>query len=474
MDTERIKQVLEKYFPNSVSSIKLDTDLYTVVSKVVKKMEVETLSCARLNQVLHLASEAGMEMGFFSYYFLKIPENHPYSVKNVFANKTYTPSPEAKEIESIEQLEWGLQRFFYDAMLFWGNFRQAYRDLRSLGEQEIIKLFVSKRYPGERMISRGEIDSATNIAKDDRYLISETACKTYETDEDFTKSPHVSFALKAFRVLQESNEKVTPSRLRKVAADFAKGSNQTDLFELMYEDITDEITSEEEVIAMYRGQWESFRIARGKAIENTKKYLSICNDLDVYVATSMRKRQDFRQMADDCDKIFKSPDLAKYNLRYFDPTLSAADFHEDKGIIECLMVKSAKVVLYFAQEKESLGKVSESAMALSLGKPVIMICPDNPQGKEKYEFYKERHPLTKLIEFETGTVNGAIITYQIAEVITILDRIFSNQMEYNLCSKDGHPAFFLLKERLTDSSIRVITDNKLISQTFWNNWHGIA
>jgi hypothetical protein len=133
---------------------------------------------------------------------------------------------------------------------------------------------------------------------------------------------------------------------------------------------------------LYSGQWNAFQKARVDALENTRIYLSLCNNLGVYVATSMRTRDDFRGMASTCGQIFNSTTLRRHNVRYFDPTLSAAEHHEDKGIIECLMVKTAKVVLYFAQHKESLGKVSEYAMALSLGKPVIILCPDDTRGHE--------------------------------------------------------------------------------------------
>ena len=75
------------------------------------------------------------------------------------------------------------------------------------------------------------------------------------------------------------------------------------------------------------------------------------------------------------------------------------------------MVKTAKVVLYFAQHKESLGKVSEYAMALSLGKPVIILCPDDPRGREIYDFYRDSHPLTRLVEFKIK-----LLTVRITEV----------------------------------------------------------
>jgi uncharacterized protein Usg len=138
------------------------------------------------------------------------------------------------------------------------------------------------------------------------------------------------------------------------------------------------------------------------------------------------------------------------------------------------MVKTARVVLYFAQHKESLGKVSEYAMALSLGKPVIILCPDDVRGHEIYEFYRNSHPLTRLVEFKTGTVNGAMVTYKIEDVVTLLDRILSNKMEYDLAPKEGTAEYFLLKERLTGTTVRVVTDNKLLTEAFWNNWHGIS
>jgi hypothetical protein len=47
-----------------------------------------------------------------------------------------------------------------------------------------------------------------------------------------------------------------------------------------------------------------FSESRQKALENTKNYLSQVSDLDVYVATSMRTREDFRRMADLTETIF--------------------------------------------------------------------------------------------------------------------------------------------------------------------------
>jgi hypothetical protein len=62
------------------------------------------------------------------------------------------------------------------------------------------------------------------------------------------------------------------------------------------------------------------------------------------------------------------------------------------------MVKCAKALIYFAGEKESLGKDVEAAMALSLGKPVIIYCPPTPDGEKKLRFFRDIHTLGRLID----------------------------------------------------------------------------
>jgi hypothetical protein len=170
-------------------------------------------------------------------------------------------------------------------------------------------------------------------------------------------------------------------------------------------------------------------------------------------------------MADSCDKIFGDARLAQLNLRYFDPTLSAAEGHEDKGLIECLMVKCAKALVYCAGEKESYGKDAEAAMALSLGKPVIFFC----DHQQRSRFYREVHPLSRLINFETGVAGGSLVTDRIEDVAELLFRIFENKMEYEL--EQPKPGYLRLTEKLTRSVVRLQTNDALLGQTFWNYYH---
>jgi hypothetical protein len=153
-------------------------------------------------------------------------------------------------------------------------------------------------------------------------------------------------------------------------------------------------------------------------------------------------------------------------LRHFDPTRCAANGHEDKGLIECLMVKCAKALVYGAGENDSYGKDAEATMALNLGKPVIFYC----NQAQKKEFYRDTHPLTRLIEFNSGVAVGAMVTDSVDEVRDLLVRIFENKMQYRLEQKPQEPGYLRLVERVTDSVVRVQTNNNLLTETFWNHY----
>jgi hypothetical protein len=153
------------------------------------------------------------------------------------------------------------------------------------------------------------------------------------------------------------------------------------------------------------------------------------------------------------------------HVRYFDPTLSAATGHEDKGLIECLMVKCAKILIYMAGDKDSYGKGAEAAMALSLGKPVIFFCDE----EGRHRFYKDVHPLSRLIDFATGVPVGAFVTSKVDHVSLLVHRILSNAMEYELIKPKQD--YLQLKDRLTGSIVRLQTNNMLLRQTFWNHYH---
>lgn len=429
----------------------------------IRTIDTNPIGRAQLNQILHLCHEAGISEGFFRYYWFENPSQHPYEVDKLPGYSVATLSSDL--IRHHEHLKWGLYRFYTDALLFFGDVRLAFNRLRAMSGNQLREFFESKTFDAMGMARRGPAIPLVKIAKDNRYLISEMACKSHAATSG-RQSDLYAFLLDAFSAhAMGGGGKVTIRKLLNQAFLQSNTGGRQAEFLFSAEGILDEeVENAPQLIEKYESVARLFEEARAAALRNTDYFLSMVNDLDVYVATSMRDRADFRKMGDFCDKVFRSTALKHLTLRYFDPTVSAADGHEDKGLIECLMVKSAKVLLYCAGKRDSFGKDAEAAMALSLGKPVIFFCDE----AERQRFFGEVHPLSRLITFETGVAVGAIVTSSQDEVVTLLARIFENKMEYDLQQK---PNALRLVEKLTGSTVRLQTRNKLLRETFWNYYH---
>jgi hypothetical protein len=113
---------------------------------------------------------------------------------------------------------------------------------------------------------------------------------------------------------------------------------------------------------------------RTKATRNQDIYLT-WDHMDVYFATSMRKRWEFEDLFDFVNGLMATPALGALNLRHFDPTQAFTKDRVDKGLVESLMLKRAKCTVYSVQDTDTLGKDSELAATLAQGKPVIAYVP---------------------------------------------------------------------------------------------------
>lgn len=438
----------------------------TIIESLIEIQRIP-LTRARLNQLLTLAHEAPISDAMFKYYWLSVPSHHPYEVTSVTEFRDEWAS--SKGINSLDQLYWGMYRFYVDALLFFGSVRTAYQTLRTLETDALGRYFAERCVNTEGLRSRGPALPLSHILKDDRYLISEMACKSYEIGGQ--GQSQIAEALlqmyKNYRAIRGQSARISIRQL--LDGDYAKQSYSElqGQFQLAADDIMDEqFQDERELRNSIEKAAAKFNAAHELALKNTANYLSMVGDLDVYVATSMRNRADFRSMADFCERVFGDKRLDDLNLRYFDPTLSAAGHHEDKGLIECLMVKCAKALVLYAGSRDSFGKDAEAAMALSLGKPVIIYCSEQERGR----FFREVHPLSRLIQFDTGVAVGAMVTDREEDVSNLLHRIFNNKMEYRL--EQRTKGYLILKEAVTGCVVRLQTNDNLLRETFWNYYHG--
>jgi hypothetical protein len=433
-----------------------------IVLERIRQLDASPLSHAQLNQLLILGREAPVSEGFFKYYWLST-DHAPYDVK---ALEDYPGDITGFQIVNALHLRWGLRRIFVDCLLFFGNVRSGFRSLRQRSETELRLYFRRHCHDFARMQARGAALTLRGIPKDNRYLISEMACKSFG-DAPSTKSELRDALFSAFRDHRKSG-KAGVSIKELLSGETVKreyGAVQANLLFSADDTLEEVVENEEELVSAFDRMADAFLTAREQAIENTKLYLSMVSDLDVYVATSMRTRDDFRRMAETCERVFGDKRLQALNVRYFDPTMSAAAGHEDKGLIECLMVKAAKALLYVAGDRDSYGKDAEAAMALSQGKPVIFLC--NSEAKSR--FYRDVHPLSRLIDFRTGVAVGAMATDKELDVPELLLRIFQNRMQYQL--EKPRPGYLRLREVLTQSIVRLQTNDEMLTEAFWNHYH---
>ncbi|MBJ9967849.1 hypothetical protein [Burkholderia seminalis] len=264
---------------------------------------------------------------------------------------------------------------------------------------------------------------------------------------------------------------------------------------------------------------------------NHNAYLT-SDHLDVYIATSMRDRHEFVFVNEFLSRIIKKPSISDLKLRFFDPTQAFCHDRIDKGLAEALMLKRARCTVYLAQESDTLGKDSELASTLAQGKPVIAFIPKmsdkfwnylyktfkaiNPQKSEEQillnflQIYKptaaweddeikghlsgtrslplkslrqrardaveahydkratvlkDSHPLGLQTNLETGVANGVLVCREISVCAELIRRIILNKMRFYVEDRDG---YVLLREKLTDSIFRVMTSDRLLTNSFWN------
>jgi hypothetical protein len=467
---DELVTALRPYFPGSFSGTSdfLQSSHGSALVERLMHMPRSPLTRTHLNQFLHLSHEAGVTDGFFAYYFLTQPTQHPYAIDRVLPT---VPGLNEQGVSSVEQMRWGLHRFFIDALLYFGDLRTAFRELRKKSYVGLQDFFASKRFDSEAMRARGPVLPFHPIPADDRYLIAEIACKAYSPLEVGQPLLIENLLLEAYR--QGGGGRIQIKDLFDKETILAKSDPQA---QMMLEFTTvefaeDTVDSEDGIRTKVRAVADRFERARTLALRNTRLYLSIVNELDVYVATSMRRRSDFRDMARDCESIFRQDGLTRFRVRFFDPTMSATDGHEDKGLVECLMVKCAKALVYFAGESDSFGKDAEVSMALSLGKPVIILCPASTRGEQRMKFFRDTHPLSRMVHMESGVPVGAMVTNDVNVVARLIDRLFDNRMEYDLDHRgDG---YVRIRERLTGSVVRLQTNDRMIRESFWNYYHGV-
>jgi len=291
------------------------------------------------------------------------------------------------DLSDTENTRERVDRFRSLCMLEFGSFRYGYRQFR---QGAVVRERWREYFPLEREIaereerlkSRPEPVGLIPIPADQLfslgYLAGEHAPRINEARSELKRI--IDSALKAsvadFRGLREAAKKCGAGDLTMLLGRVGVPGAETviccsdlPLFggtERPYCDVLRDVAG-----ACVTVEEEAIRSARQQGLQNSRTYMAM-HDLDVYVATSMRDPLHFTSNSAFVQRLFHSGALAQWRLRYFDPTQAYLEDRIQKGLLECLMIKRARVTVYNAQEEDTFGKDAEAGVTLAQRKPVIV------------------------------------------------------------------------------------------------------
>jgi hypothetical protein len=485
----------EKYYAPFDENISLQ------LSKFLERVREEGLNYAQFNELLLLLDQDRVSPAFFDYFF--------------------------KAQMTLEQMRESIIHFRGFAILAFGNFRFAYKELsRCKSEKHLMRLLKPFSKPPSDL--KAEFDGRPPTALKIEIIPSDkTWCNGYIAKKKYEKEAKL---IKKTLSANESDELV----------------KQAEYYEQLGLDIQ-EIES--------------------RALRNTDAYLS-WDYMDVYVATSMRNSWEFEDTGAFVAELFHNEKIKSLKLRYFDPTQSQCANRIDKGLVEALMLKRAHCTVYMVQETDTLGKDSELASTLAQGKPVIAYVPridvenrskrllnfpleffklrfqvlqaegmfDDEKIQERlsseemefekvingflnaYDAYrkaqplslwaskeqefksqdasfekitrllaileeasfdkratilKETHPLSLQVHLDSGVANGVLVVRTVEECAQVLNQLLLNELTFSFGivqdkAKPTDKGVTVLQEKTSKSPFRAVTHYEKLANSFWN------
>lgn len=325
---------------------------------------------------------------------------------------------EGESVRTIEQFQKGVEKFRVKALLLYGNFQYAFRSFR---QRENLKQFIHEKgfepiTEGEFLQDRENPPAFEDIDDKERWMVGQ-----------------ITFPQEVAE-LEKAQDRKEAEKVKE-RADTVKEA----------------------------------------AKRNLRKYLTL-DCLDVYVATSMRERNDYQKMAQFVREVFKNDALKRLKLRYFDYTTCYSADIVAVGLLQGLMLKRAKALLYHAGESDSFGKDSELAAVLAQGKPAIVyveeVDPADPRYQrleDRFEQFDQRHPLALQIALNTGVAQGIMVVRDLQKCAHLLYDVLLHNLKTKI-DEESTVVRLRLDESTygSDSTIHVATRDTLLSRSFWN------
>ncbi len=380
-----------------------------------------------------------------------------------------------KKVGSIAEFEDAVEKFRVKAMWLFGNFQFAYKRLATAEPSKFQRLIDRTVVRGTASFdARGPFEEIESIPEQDLKFLGyisgkrlndfDVAVKTlrlaiekWEVLDEFLRNVGSDVQAELSKVLAQEHKQdsdLVPGRLKEAGRDYV--ATETRQLEVK---LKEQLTRQAD--------------AQEIGLRNTQRYLTLPY-LDVYVATSMREDEDFVAQHKFVQDVFANAYVRDLKLRYFDPTASCDPNRIKKGLIECLMLRRASVTIYSAGAEDTMGKDSELAATLAQGKPVIVYVPSEPRfvtvnGRKvdmdgRANAFRVSHPLGLQISAQSGVAHGIVVVRSSDQCAKMLRKVLLHDLDLSIRHEGGN---FLLEEAETQSTLRVATDDPMLSHSFW-------
>jgi hypothetical protein len=543
MTVEEFKELITRLTGRPVRSVPSDD---AFLADAVKS-DAQTIDCSQFNELLLIANKDRVEEAFFKYFFVAQGSDC-----------------------SIGDIRSGVEKFQKTAMICFGNFIYAYRTLSKCSTLALLKeelgghCFDSSELLSKLLKRRQSILGIIPIDKTRTYLLGYISSGEIREEHKIATGLDELFKKRTYGTWEDL--KTALQSLKSAVRDTAVIDNSIRLIDRFRKRSANGSLSElreqiEKDLPQLNDLYETLRDTETAGIKNTDIYLT-WDHMDLYFATSMRKRWEYEDLFRFVNSVMEEERLSQagnktlreLNVRHFDPTQSFDKNRINKGLIESLMLKRAACTVYSVQDTDTLGKDSELAATLAQGKPVIAYAPeiniekriaelygqvpgtlrerlqfvlyadervlasdlsslsklitrlehfeearlwrsvidptelsnfqkDNQEDIEKlcriiasseqriYEkranTLKKSHPLAIQVNLDTGVANGVIVVRSSKDCAELIWRILTNTMVFDILL-DTDTDCWVLKERLTQSIYRVVTNSPKLTNCFWN------
>ena len=365
------------------------------------------IDSSQFNELLLMVNKDRVSKAFFNRFFCNCRDDGEHQCK-------------------IGEITAGIKRFQATAMLEYGNFIYAYRQLSRTGSTAEIRELLGPLADQPAAVLETQLRARKPplldiepITRDDTHLIGYLSAG--EIVAEHSRATMLVDALLNSAKFErlEATSKGGESANRKQADAVLEAAKALSNGRKP-EEVVSKAQDDQAILQQQRDRLDQIQ---AQGLRNTDVYLT-WDHMDVYFATSMRRKWEYEDLYDFVDKLVNRAELKDLNLRYFDPTQSFETNRIDKGLVEALMLKRAACTVYSVQDTDTLGKDSELAVTLAQGKPVIAYAPTIGVD-ERAAYLMSQHPtmLRERLEFVKMAGEGARHRFASEELGKISDAL---------------------------------------------------